>query len=422
MKHTTKNLAGSVKEIEVTLTHPEFLAYWQEVYDQALSKVQLKGFRPGAAPKDLADKVVDKDHVFHEATNNAVRVTLKELTAENEWSLIDQPRVEISESNPAADIGLKFKATLTVFPEVKLGTYEKAIRKIIADAPKDFPVDEKEVDKNIQWILNSRSKLTRAAREAKLGDVVDVDFSGFIDRKPLDGASGKADSFVLGEGKFVPGFEEYIVGHKENDHFEFSVTFPGDYWKEELRNKKVDFKVTLMAVYEREIPALTDEFVKGLGKFETADALKKTIREGLAKEKEEKAKDLLRLKMTDAIVKEAKIDLPQVMVEHTLNNLVEEYKAMRRNASAPIEEGDMDIRKRLEEKARNSVATNLVLYQIAKDKQLEPSPEEVEAESNKFLAHSEFSRNPKIDPQKVYDYSYGIVQNKKVFEYLESLK
>jgi trigger factor len=420
MKYTTKNLVGSVKEIEVTLDHPEFLAYWQQAYDEALSKVHLKGFRPGAAPKDLADKAVDKDHVFHEATNDAVRVVLKEINAENNWTLVDQPRVEVLESDPSANIGLKFKATLTVFPEVKLGNYEKVVRKIIADAPKDFPIDEKEVEKNVQWVLNSRAKLTRVTREAKLGDVADIDFSGFIDGKPLDGASGKADSFVLGEGKFVPGFEEYIVGHKENESFEFSVNFPADYWKEELRNKKVDFKVTLVAVYEREVPALTDEFVKGLGKFDTVDGLKNTIREGLKKEKEEKEKEILRLKMTDAIVKEAKIDLPQVMVDHTLENMVEEYKALRRNA--PSEESDADIRKRLEEKAKHSVATNLVLYQIAKDRQLEPLPEEVEAESNKFLAHSEFSRNPKIDPQKVYDYSYGIVQNRKVFEYLESLK
>ncbi len=420
MKYTTKNIPGSVKELEVILTHPEFLSYWQGVYDEAISKVHLKGFRPGTAPKDLADKAVDKDHLFHEATNNAVRVTLKEITAENSWTLIDQPNIEVLESNPATDIGLKFKATLTVFPEVKLGNYEKAIKKIIADAPKDFSVDEKEIEKSAQWVLNSRAKLTRAAREAKIGDVADIDFSGFIDGKPLDGASGKADSFVLGEGKFIPGFEEQIVGHKAGDSFDFSLNFPGDYWKEELRSKKIDFKVTLVSVYEREVPALNDEFVKGLGKFETVEAFKSTLREGLAKEKEEKAKELMRLKMTDALAKEAKIDLPQVMVDHTLDNMVEEYKALRRNV--PVGESDTDIRKRLEEKAKNSVITNLVLYQISKEKQLEPNPEEVEAESNKFLAHSEFSKNPKIDPQKVYDYSYGIVQNRKVFEYLESLK
>src|SRR3989344_2390955 len=133
MKNTIKKLPNSVVEVEVTLDHQEFLNYYQPIYDQALVSVNLKGFRPGTAPKDMADKAVDKERVFTEAVNRMVRDSLHELSEENSWQFIDQPKVEILESEElvkgVAGLGLKFKATLTVFPEVNLGDYEKVAKK-----------------------------------------------------------------------------------------------------------------------------------------------------------------------------------------------------------------------------------------------------------------------------------------------------
>ena len=91
-------------------------------------------------------------------------------------------------------------------------------------------------------------------KSAEKGDVLDIDFAGFADGKALDGTSGKADNFVLGEGKFIPGFEENLLDHKEGESVEFTVTFPGDYWKEDMRNKKVDFKAKIHGVFNRELP------------------------------------------------------------------------------------------------------------------------------------------------------------------------
>ncbi|MDO8430056.1 MAG: trigger factor [bacterium] len=416
MKHTLKKLPDSIVELEVVLDHDEFLNYWQPVYDAALSGVHLKGFRPGTAPKDMAEKAVDKEKVFSEAANKAIRDSLQEINEENDWQLIDQPKVEVLESEK----GLKFKATLTIFPEVKIGNYGKIVKRVISDK-KEAVITSEELEKSINWVLGSRAKIVKANHEAKKGDLVEVEFSGSVDGKPLDGASGKSDQFILGEGKFIAGFEENIIGHKSGENLEFSVNFPKDYWKEDLRDKKVDFKVKVEEVFDRQLPELNDEFAKGLGKFETAEDLKKSIKDGIMKEKLEKEKEKNRLKIMEEIIKDSKIELPKVMVERTLDNLVAEYKAMVSPALKKLET-DEEVKKRLEDKARSSVASNLVLYQIAKDQKLEPSQEEVEKETNAFLSNSHFSRDPQIDPQKVYDYSYGIVQNRKVFEYLESLK
>ncbi len=444
MKYTSKKMPESVVELEAVLSHQEFLDFYQPVFNHALEHVELKGFRPGTAPKDLAEKAVDKEKVFHEAASEAVRNTLKKIMQENDWQFIDQPNIEISETNPQADIGLKFKATLSVFPEVKLGNYQKIAKKNLKDE-KEVSVDDEEIKKSIDYVLNSRAKLTRVNREAKKGDVADIHFSGFIEgpvrSSPPIGSSGPRlragatsngmdsginghDQFILGEGKFIPGFEDNIIGHKEKDKFDFSVNFPEDYWKEDLKNKKVDFKVEVHGVFERQLPELNDEFVKGIGKFENVESFRKNVREGLLQEKKSKERERIRLKILEEIIKDSKIELPKVMVERTLDNMVEEYKHYSQKLNKIKQEDDADLKKRLEERAKNSVSTNLVLYQISKEQNLEPASEEVEKGVNDFLNHSRLSGQPadKIDPGQLYDYIYDELKNKKVFEYLESLK
>lgn len=422
MKYTSKKLPNSVVELEAILDHKEFLNYYQPVYDQAVSAVELKGFRPGAAPKDLSDKAIDKEKVFNEAAVRATRDSLKEITAENSWQLINQPMVEVLETNPKDNIGLKFKATITVFPEVKLGNYKKIAKKVLSEK-KSVKVEEKEIEETIKWVLNSRAKLARANHPAEKGNLVDIDFTGFLDGKPLDGASGKADGFILGEGKFVPGFEDNLYGRKEGDKPEFSVNFPEDYWKEDLRGKKIDFKVEIKGIFDRQVPELNDDFVKSLGKFENAENFKKNIRDGITKEKENKEKERLRLKIMEEIIKDSKIELPEIMVNRTLDDMAADYKNFLKSSSSNKNSfKEDDIRKNLEEKAKNSVATNLVLYQISKAEHLEPTAAEVETEANEFLKNNRFDKKEKIDQQKINDYSYGIAQNRKVFEYLESLQ
>src|SRR3989344_9621709 len=123
MKYTLKKMPNSIVELEANLDHQEFLNYYQPIYDQVLSTVHLKGFRPGTAPKDLADKALDKEKIFHSAVEKAAQSVLKEINEDNNWQFIDQPKIEVLENDPLNNKGLKFKATIAVFPEVKLADY-----------------------------------------------------------------------------------------------------------------------------------------------------------------------------------------------------------------------------------------------------------------------------------------------------------
>ena len=310
MKSSFKKLPGSKIELEVSLIKGEFLPYFQAVNDEALKSAHLKGFRPGTAPKEMAEAAVDKDKVFSEAVKSAVRWSLDEITKDNEWTLIDAPKIEIKDTG---DLGLQYKAELTVFPEVKLGNYKKIAKKVWGEK-KESAVEQKEIDQVLEFIRNSR---------------------------------------------------------KEKD---------------------------------KEAPELNDEFAKSLGKFENLEALKKNVSDGLLMEKSAKEKERLEIKMLSEIIKDSEIDLPEVMVEKTFQRMEKQYAPALKAAGKKPEE----ISKELREKARENVASNLVVYKIAQAEKLEPTPEEIEKSMGS------------VENNEKYQYYYGIIQQRKVFNFLES--
>ncbi len=317
MKSSFKKLPGSRVELEVNLEQKEFLPYYQAAYDEALKNIHLKGFRPGTAPRDIADAAVDKEKVFNEAAKEAIRWSLDEITKDNEWTLIDAPQVEVEDSK---DLGITYKARFAVFPEIKLGNYKKIAKRVLAEK-KEQIVEPKEIDEALDWIRKSR----------KTGE---------------------------------------------------------------------------------QLPEINDELAKSLGKFQNVDELRKSIGDGVKMEKEYKEQDRLRIKMMEEIVKDSEIDLPEVMVEKTHQGLNKQYAPALKAAGKSEEE----IGKQLHERARSNVATNLVLYRIAQTEKLEPTPEEVEAREGR----EHFGQ--KLDERSHYQYIYGVIQNEKVFAFLESQK
>lgn len=384
----------------------EFQKHWQPLFAAAASKVSIKGFRPGAAPKEMLEQGVDHDKVFEQAVRDAVRVSLNEYTDSESLTLIDQPRVEVLDAKE----GVTYKALLTVFPEVKLGNYQKIAKKMLAEE-KPVTIAPEEVEKTISWLLGSRAATVLAARESKKGDLVELDVETTVEGKPLEGASFKGDRFVIGESHFIKGFDAQIENHKAGDEFSFSIVAPKDYWQKHLQGKTLDFKVKMHAVYDRKLPELNDEFVQTLGPtFKTVADLKKNVEEGLLAEKKEKEGERVRLKMLDEIAKDSKMELPEIMVERTLNSMVEDVKRMLpKEPSQSPEAFEKDLREKMRARAEQNVATNLVMYQIAKEQKLEPTKEEVVADAQ--------ANN--VDLDKHYDYSYGRVQNQKVFAFLE---
>ncbi|MEK7478562.1 MAG: trigger factor, partial [Patescibacteria group bacterium] len=318
-----------------------------------------------------------------------------------------QPKINIEEK---AD-GFIFKIDLVVFPEIKLGNYKKLAKQVFSEKSEVIATDD-EVKEAIDWILNSRAKLIRSVNSAKEGDVVNITYKGKDDQFILGSSHIEADGceHCVAEGK---GSKEHkhdksdwidknIVGHKEGEEFD---------------------GIKLVSIFVRELPEMTDALAAELGKFKTVDEMKTSIKDGIQKEKEIKENEKKRIILLEKIVKDSKLDIPQVMIEKTLAGMLEEYKAYFSAKGGSPEGGKEDeLKIKLRPEAEKNIASNLVLYKIAKEEKLEPSSDEIEAESNKFLAAMRPDMVAKIDPERVHNYSYDIVKNKKVFEFLEKIK
>jgi len=406
MKYTHKDLPGSVKHLEVEFEQAEFAKYWEVVHSEALKEVEIKGFRKGAAPKEMASAAVDNDKIFNEAATRAIREALKDITKEKEWEIVDQPKIDIEEKAK----NILFKIDLTVFPEVKLGNYKKFAKEVFSVKSEAVGTDD-EVKDAIDWILNSRAKLVRSVNPAKLGDVVDIEYKGKKDQFVLGHSHIEAECDHCAKDAKKPKAEHKhdesawidnkIVGHKEGDEFD---------------------GIKLISIFVRELPEMNDELAKQLGNFKTVEELKTSIKEGIQKEKEAKEKEKRRIMLLEKIIKESKLEIPQIMIDRTLAGMMEEYKAYFSKKEPNMAGKEDEIKAKLRPEAEKNVASNLILYKIAKDEKLEPTQEEIEAESNRFLSTMRPDMASKIDPQRIHNYSYDIVKNKKVFEFLEGIK
>lgn len=412
MKFSQKKLPGSEVELEIALTAEEFAPYWNAAEEEAIAKVSLKGFRTGAAPLELARKAIDPDLVLERSVTAAIRDGLEGASEEHGWKILGQPKVEVLEASPkmpGVAGGMKCKAKFAVFPEVKLPDYRAIAKKVIEKEKKnEVKVSGEEIEKSIEWIRQSRAKVTRVSRPAAKGDLLEVDIESSVGGSPIEGGKLDADRFVLGDSRFVPGFDDRLVGVSEGKTETFSLHVPDDYWTKELQGKDIDFKVTVKGVFDRELPPLDDEFAKSLGPtFETIAMLRANIEQGLMVERTEKERERRRAKVLEAIVGDTEADPPAVMVDRTLDVMVAETKELAGGRAGALK--DEDIRKELAPKAKERVLSNLAVHEILKGEELEPTEEEVQAEAKALH----------LDPGTHYDYAYGVVRHRKFFEFLE---
>lgn len=409
MTSNIKKLPGSQVEVQVKLEDKEFAGYYQAAEDEAAANVTLKGFRKGAAPKEMVVAALDHDKIFHTAINEAVRWSLDEIKREHTWTFIDQPRIEVTDGEPGK--GISYKATLTLFPEIELGDYKKIAAKMFA-AVTPVVVSDDEVTKTIEWLRGSRAVEARVARGAQQKDLVEIDIETESGGVAVPNSSFQHDRFILGESSFITGFDKHLEGKKENEVVKFSIVAPEEYWEKELRGKQLDFTVVIHGVFERTLPELNDEFVSKLGPtLKTVDDLKKNIREGLAIEKQEKENEKVRAKVLEAIAKDSKMDIPAILIERTLDSMLADMARMIPQGENKNPEAlKKEMREKFRERAAANVSSNLVMYKLAGVEKLEPTAEELGAEAVKMG----------VDIEKEHDYIYGTLQNKKVFEFLES--
>ena len=259
---------------------------WKEAQEKAFKKLaknlELKGFRKGSVPEQMARKHIDQGSIFNEGINSMLQPAFEEVLKEEKLQPFARPSVDVTK---VSDTELQLKFIIVLAPEVKLGTYKGlAVKKAAVS------VTEKEVKEAIDKLVAQNASLTVKEGPAAKGDTVVMDFVGSVDGKEFEG--GKADNYSLelGSNQFVPGFEDQLVGHKAGEEVEVNVTFPEQYVPE-LAGKKALFKCTVHEVKEKVTPTLDEELIKELNIPDVKDeaSLKEYEKKTIKASKEAKA-------------------------------------------------------------------------------------------------------------------------------------
>ena len=435
MNHTLTKLPKSEIELEVILPFPEFEPHVKRASFAMREERDIEGFRRGKAPYDAVKQKFGEAAIYERAAEHAVRKTYPMLMEQLEdfppegikqFLPVGTPDITITKLAPGNE--LIYKAKFAVMPKIELPDYEQ-IAKRFAHEKKEVSVDEDEIEKTLQWVRESHMEVTPVQREARDNDGVEVDFEIRHGGVKWENGESKNHPLVIGRKTFIPGFEEQLIGMKTGDEKSFSLSLPNDWREKALAGKAIDVHVTMKLVKERNIPELTDEFVKQLGAFENLAALKKNISDGILQEKKEKEQQRVRVLIIEAIAKEIKADIPDILVEREIEKMTDELKQGIEQMGMKWEDYLLHIKKTIDElknewreEAMKRVRVGLALREIATEEKMSPSAEEIQLRSDEFLKQydSPTDAQKQIDPERLKEYTKGILKNEKVFEFLET--
>ena len=376
-----------VEKSQVALTievgAQEFEAAVEKAYQKMRRKINVPGFRPGKAPRKIIEGMYGAEVFYEEAINIAFPEAYEAAVKEQELQVVGYPAVEV-EGQVTKD-GFTFKATVPVYPEVKLGQY-----KGLSAEKEEVKVSASDVDTRLKALADRNTRLVSVDREAKEGDTAVIDFEGFLDGKPFDGGKGENYSLELGSHSFVPGFEEQLVGAKAGDEKKLDITFPTDY-HQDLAGKAVVFQVKVHEVKEKEVPAMDDEFAKDVSEFDTLKDLKADLKKKITAEREDTAKRAFEDALMEQVAEGITADVPDAMVEAQARQFLDNFKMQLAQQGIKYDEymkaTGMDESKLVEdakEPALKQVRMDLAMAAIIKEENIDATDEEVEAEFQKM--------------------------------------
>lgn len=431
MPITIKKLPNSEVLITVEIGAEKAKEFFDMATSELAKSLELKGFRKGKVPKSIAEKHLSQKDILEKGAEIAVRRTYPDIVLNQKIEAIGAPRVNIVKI--AMGSQLVYEVKVAVLPEVKISDYTK-----IKVERKPVLVEESEVTSAIRWLQKSRAKYKAVNRVARKGDRVEVDFTSRLAGVEVEGGSARSHAFILGEGGLVEGFGDNVVGMKAGEKKNFTVLFPENYQQKNFAGKPIDFEATLKSLQEIELPAIDDEFAKRLGNFASVEELKKSIEEGLMREKGLRETQRLRGEILEKLVEKTEVELPDILCSKELDKMTEELRASIESSGMKFEDYLRDaikkdiseLRKGWQDLAEKRVKSALILREIANRENIEVSDGEVEEKINRDMlskykslkeAHSIYSGQAKreIDLDALKEYTKSAIRNEKTLDWLE---
>lgn len=381
MKATWEKIEKNLGVLEVEVEADRVAAALDKAFNKVAKKANVPGFRKGKVPRPIFEARYGVEALYQDAIDILLPEVYTEAVDQTDIFPVDRPEVEIDQF--AKGEVFKFKAKVTVKPEVTLGEYkgvEVPVQKV--------EVSDEELDAELKRLQERHAELSVIDEgSAENGDIAVIDFDGSVDGVPFEGGQAERYSLELGSGTFIPGFEEQVVGMATGDFKDVEVTFPETYHAEELAGKKAVFKVKVHEIKRKQLPELDDEFAKDVSEFETLAEYKEDLKKQLLSRKEQEAKGNKEAAVVDKVAANAEVEIPQAMIDSEIQNMMRDFDNRLRNQGMNLEmflsfsgQTTADLQEQMKDDAEKRVRNNLVLEQIAKEENIEVTEEDINKE------------------------------------------
>ncbi len=385
MTATWEKKEGNQGLLTVTVPKEEVDKGLDKAFKKVVKQINVPGFRKGKMPRPLFEQRFGVESLYQDALDFILPEAYGNAVEEAEINPVDRPEIDVTQMEKGKE--LIFEATVTVEPEVELGDY-----KGLSIEKQDREVTDEEFNQAIEDAVSRQAELTVKEGEIAEGDVVNINFDGYVDGEAFEGGQAEGYDLEIGSGSFIPGFEEQLIGLKANDSKDVVVTFPEEYHAEELAGKEATFKCEVNEVKSKEIPELDDELAQELDEsVSTVDEYKEKLRKDLEEAKVNQAEATEKEEAITKATDNVKVDIPEAMINTELDRMMQEFEQRISQQGLNLElyyqfsgQSEEELKAQMKEDAEKRVKTNLTLRAIADAENIEVSDADVEAEFAKM--------------------------------------
>ena len=394
MKVQVENIDSVRKKVEVVLPDEKINELRETIYSELQKQAKIKGFRPGKVPRPMIISYY-KEYIDDELKKRMVQETMYEALEEAKVNPVGQPVVDFVDETDKNGYVLECE----VLPDIELPAY-----KGIEVEVEPIEVTDDDVAKRIDGLQHMHAEIVtkEGDRGAQKGDLVIVKYQGYENGKPIKDVGTEAYPVELGTSSLMPEFENELFGMKENEEKEIAVSFPDDYPDKDIAKKTLQFKVTMKEIKEKHLPEVNDEFAKDLN-FDNMEALQKSLRDEILKEKENVRSKEIAQKIMDTLINGVDIPVPKILLEKRIEMMMEDAKSRFKADKLTEDEAraiDERFRKDFEKSAETRIKTEIMITKISEKEGINADENDVQERIKKI---AEDAKRPFSDVRNFYE-------------------
>lgn len=348
---------------------------------------RMDGFRPGKVPASVVRMRFGKQ-ARQEAVSEVVQSSYSQALQQNKLVPAGHPKIEIL---PRTDGVLAFVASFEVMPEIALSELSGITVKRPVSA-----VTEQDLDRMVDKLREQRATWREVSREAALGDRVRINFQGTVDGEPIEKGTATDFPLVLGSNTLIEGFETGLIGAAAGAKPSLNVQFPEGYPSPQLAGKPAVFEVEVLAVEEKVLPEVDDDFVSAYGVASGGvEAFRAEVRANMERELEQRTFAQLKERVMDAMLAANAIQVPKILIH-------DEAEALRKMALSQMPKGrqiEMPLGE-FEERAERRVKLGLLIGEVV-------AKNGIRLDQGRVRERIQLHAQSYEDPQEVMDFYYS---------------